>query len=41
MEKITDGLHYQISAETVHISSLPLLKMLQHEQGVPLEVMES
>eukprot|EP01133_Synstelium_polycarpum_P020519 gene20519-24630_t len=38
MEKITDATQIPDTAETIHISSLALLKMLQHA-GVPLEVM--
>eukprot|EP01132_Coremiostelium_polycephalum_P001356 gene1356-1712_t len=40
MEKITDATPLPDTAETIHISSLALLKMLQHARaGVPLEVM--
>ncbi|KAM9984946.1 hypothetical protein ACTFIY_009364 [Dictyostelium cf. discoideum] len=39
-EKITDATPLPDTAETIHISSLALLKMLQHARaGVPLEVM--
>ncbi|KYQ90689.1 26S proteasome non-ATPase regulatory subunit 14 [Tieghemostelium lacteum] len=39
-EKITDSTPLPDTAETIHISSLALLKMLQHARaGVPLEVM--
>ncbi|CAJ0946359.1 unnamed protein product, partial [Mesorhabditis belari] len=38
--KPTDRLNHPDTAETVHIGSLPLLKMLKHARsGVPLEVM--
>ncbi|GAM18633.1 hypothetical protein SAMD00019534_018080, partial [Acytostelium subglobosum LB1] len=40
MEKVTDATHLPDTAETIQISSLALLKMLQHARaGVPLEVM--